>query len=368
MAENQDQDRTEEATPFKLRKAREKGTVARGMDLGFLSVLIALTAFVSMSGVMHINAMAAQMRAALALNIDSTSRPEQVLAIASERLWPVFYPVLLLMGVAVTIIIFLEMLQLRGFVFSGHPLKPDFSKLNPAKGLKRLFSLRMLKETLKNIIKMAAYAGCAYLFIRYSVNNHGAAAIDAKALAQIILQSGVRLLLLFMALAFVFVILDQIIVRKEFGKQMRMSNREVKREVKDREGDARQKQKRKQLHKEFVQQSESLRNVAGSDVIITNPHHYAVALKYDTQTMDAPKLTAKGRNNFALAIKRQAFRHGILTIENRKLARALYMRGRLGSEIGDDLYAQVAEIYMRIYRRKAEHPPLRAAAEFSDAT
>ncbi|WP_164115912.1 EscU/YscU/HrcU family type III secretion system export apparatus switch protein [Sphingorhabdus sp. Alg239-R122] len=346
--EDSDQDKTEEPTPFKLRKAREKGTVARGMDLGFLSVLAALCAFISIFGAMAAQNMIGIMRKSVAIEVNSATTSSEILALSAAKLWPAFYPLLLLMGIAVVIIIFFEMLQLRGFIFSTHPLKPDFSRMNPAKGFKRVFSLKMLKETLKNVIKLAAYSGSAYLFIHYSIDNYGAAASDAKKLASIMLLTGFRLLLVFMGLAFIFMVIDQIIVRKEYHKQMRMSGREVKRETRDREGDARLKQKRKQLHKEFAQQSESMGGVAGSDVIITNPHHYAIALSYKAEIMNAPQILAKGRNNFALMIKRKALLHGITVIENRKLARALYDGGRVGYEIPDALFHEVADIYIQI--------------------
>ncbi len=352
--EDSDQDKTEEPTPFKLRKAREKGTVARGMDLGFLSVLAALCAFIAIFGAMTASSFIDVMRASVSVEVNSATTPAEILAFSAAKLWPVFYPLLLLMGIAVAIIIFLEMLQLRGFIFSTHPLKPDFSRMSPAKGFKRVFSLKMLKETLKNVIKLAAYSGCAYLFIRYSVDTYGAAASDAQKLAGIMLLTGFRLLLIFMGLAFIFMVIDQIIVRKEYHKQMRMSSREVKRELRDREGDAKLKQKRKQLHKEFAQQSESMGGVAGSDVVITNPHHYAIALTYKPGTMEAPQIAAKGRNNFALLIKSKAFLHGVAVIENRKLARALYDGGKLGQEIPDGLFHDVADIYMQIRKNRLD--------------
>ena len=111
---------------------------------------------------------------------------------------------------------------------------------------------------------------------------------------------------------------------------MRMSRRELRREHRDREGEPRQKQKRKQLHAEFVQASQSLRGVKGADVVVTNPTHYAVALRYDAASMAAPAVVSRGAGDLALRIKQLAFRHNVVVIEDKALARALYRRAHAG--------------------------------------
>jgi flagellar biosynthetic protein FlhB len=167
------------------------------------------------------------------------------------------------------------------------------------------------------------------------------------------LGAGMRLMFVYIAIAAGFVIIDQILVRGEFTKQMKMSRREVTREAKDREGDPRINAKRKQLHAEFVKQSEGAGNLPGSDLVIVNPEHFAVALRYDSGTMRAPSVSAKGRNTFALALRDEAHRLGIPVIVRPPLARALYRASPAGAEIAPDQYEAVAELYIELRRAAA---------------
>ena len=352
MAEGQEQNRSEDATPFKLRRAREKGQVARGMDLGFVGGLVALAGFLIVTGDSLVHKLSQLMRQSLTTGIDGASDPNRSTALIAAIYWPALQSILLLGGTVAIIVILLEILQLRGIIFSSHPLKPDFSRINPAKGLKRIFSLRMLKEAFKSIIKMAGYATVAALSVKAVIAMPGGAITDARSLAGVMQSSGMRLLFLFILLALFFGAIDQIIVRKEFNKQMRMSRREVTREAKEREGEPRIKQKRKQLHSEFVKQANGLGNLKGSDLLVVNPQHIAVGLAYDSKRMMAPQVTAKGRNNYALMLKREAFRLGIPIFENRPLARALFEHCEAGDQVGADHYRAIADIYLKLHQSK----------------
>ena len=326
------------------------------MDLGFLSVLIAFAGFFLVFGGNYIAALSQMMRDTLSIHLNSHSLPNEVVAIMGELLWPIVTPLLFLAGILVIVIVFFELIQLRGFVFSTEPIKPDFKKLNPAKGLKRVFSLRTLKETLKNVIKLATYSTVAYLFIRFSIDQFGMGMTDGLKLANAMELSAFRLILIFMLFAFLFMIIDQIITRQEFKKQMRMSKSELTRENKDREGDPRLKQKRKQLHGEFSKQQSGMGDVSGSDVVVTNPHHYAVALTYKVDQMEAPVVAAKGRNHFAQAIKAEANLHSVAIVENRPLARALFAQCNTGDPVPENLFHDVAGVYLTLQRGKHVNP------------
>jgi flagellar biosynthetic protein FlhB len=171
---------------------------------------------------------------------------------------------------------------------------------------------------------------------------------DASGLSQALFGVGLRLVACFALAAFVFAAFDQVIVRKEFGRNMRMSRRELRREVRDREGEPRLKQKRKQLHAEFASASKSLRGVRDADVIVTNPVHYAVALRYDRATMPAPVVVSRGANGLALRLRKLAFRHNVVIVEDRVLARALYRSCALDGPVPEALYRDVAAVYMRL--------------------
>ncbi|MEO1045887.1 MAG: EscU/YscU/HrcU family type III secretion system export apparatus switch protein [Pseudomonadota bacterium] len=350
--EQNEQDKSEEPTPFKLRKAREKGQVARGMDLGFLSVIIAFLGFFMVFGGPYMTALAMNTRHVLSLPVHSHSDPLALVDLLQNMTMRFFWPLLALFAITITIVVFFEIVQLRGFLFSTHPLKPDFTKLNPAKGLKRLFSMKMLKETLKNIVKLVVYATVSGLVVHYGVQQYAHSMRDADRLVDAMQLSALRLLLAFAVCAAFFVVLDQIIARQEYRKQMRMSRREVTRENKDREGDPRLKQKRKSLHADFTQSSGNIADVAGADVVIVNPEHFAVALRYDPEQMEAPQLVARGRNHFALAIKQIAWRNSVTIIENRPLAQGLYKACKPGAMIPEAYYRDVVSIYLRLPHKK----------------
>jgi len=360
MSEQGDeQNKTEEPTPFKLKKAREKGQVARGMDLGFAAGLIALAAAATFAGQQFLVQVAQVMNYTFSTGIDGRGDGREALSIIGSVYWELFQPLIVFGAIVATTLIVVEMLQLRGFIFTTHPLKPDFKRLNPAKGLKRIFSLRMVKETLKNVAKFAAYCTIAWFVGVYAISHWGIRLTDAANLAKAMEEAGLALLYGFIGLALFVAAIDQIIVRGEFRKQMRMSRREVTREVKDREGEPRIKQKRKELHQQMRQQSEDLANVPGSDMVIVNPEHYAIALIYAPERDAAPVVRAKGKGHAALLIKRKAALYNVPIIANAPLARALFADCRSGVEIGPKHYRAVAQHYRTL--RQDNAPPLTAS-------
>ncbi|MDQ4087013.1 MAG: EscU/YscU/HrcU family type III secretion system export apparatus switch protein [Pseudomonadota bacterium] len=346
--QDQEQNRSEEATPFKLRRAREKGMVARGLDLGFFGGLVALAAFVAVAGATLMSRLAETMQRAFAMAASSRADPQITMRAIGDSYWPALQSVMLMGGTVLAIVLLLEIVQLRGIFFTTHPLKPDFSRINPAKGLKRIFSLRMLKEAFKNVLKLTAYALVTLLVLRAAMAAPGRTRTDAAGVADGLYAFGMRLLLLFILLALFFAALDQLLVRREYAKQMRMSRRELTRESKEREGEPRLKQRRKQLHAEFATQAEGFGRLAGSDMLIVNPEHVAIALAYEPEKMSAPTVRAKGRDRHALAMRQRAFVLGIPVFENRPLARQLYRDCAPGTEIGAAHFRAVADLYLKL--------------------
>lgn len=349
MDTGSEQNKTEEATPFKLKRARERGAVARGIDLAFFASLSALSIFSLIAGEAALRKLALSMRQTIMSTSEAESAPE-ALAAAVPMLWPSLEPVALLGATVVVVVVLLEIIQVRGLIFSTQPLKPDFNRLNPAKGLKRLFSMRMLKETAKNALKLAVYSCTAVLLVREAFDVRGQSISNASSLAQAMHAHGLKLLFAFLALALVFAIIDQVVARGEFAKQMRMSRRELLREHKEREGEPRLKQKRKQLHAAFAKQARALGDLRGADMLIVNPDHYAVALAYDAAKMSAPKVIAKGRNHFARLLKRRAARLSVAIFQDPKLARALYAKCEKSVEVPSAEYRAVAELYIKLRR------------------
>ena len=345
--------KSEEPSSFKLHKAREKGQVARGTDLGFFSSLVGLTLFVIIAGPNMFSGLTLMMVRTYASSIEGASDPAKLFSAFSISFNPAFQPILGFCAVILIVVITIEIIQLRGLVFATQALKPDFSRMNPGKGLKRVFSMRTLKETLKSVIKLLLYATAAGLVTISATKIFAQSITDASTLSRAMYQEGLRLTIVFACLAFVVAIIDQIIARQEFTKQMRMSRSELTRESKEREGDPRQKQKRKQLHDEFASQSKALGSLQGSDLLIVNPEHVAIGLKYHADTMAAPQVTTKGRNHFALLLKRKAALSAIPIFEAPALARALFASCSIGSDVPQEHYRGVADIYLKLHASRA---------------
>jgi flagellar biosynthetic protein FlhB len=352
MEQGPEQNKTEEATPFKLRRARKQGSVARGVDLGFFSAMSGFALFVA---VFADNAIAGLGEACrrLLVALPNLSQSTQQIAAFAASLYGSVLAALALLGIAIVFVVVLfEIVQVGGVFFTTKPLKPDFNRLNPVRGLKRLFSLRMLKETLKNIFKLAAYALASFLAIKHGFDLYAHASEGAPDLGRAMRDTGFRLLFSFILIALFVAALDQALSRQEFRKQMRMSRSELTREHKEREGEPRLKQKRKQLHASFASQTRAGNALAGSDMLIVNPHHYAVALAYDASRMDAPCVTAKGVNRFALQLKRRAGLLSIAIFEQPKLARALFRACEAGDPIPAKHYRAVADLYLEVMRTR----------------
>jgi flagellar biosynthetic protein FlhB len=347
------QDKSEQPTPYKLERSRQKGVVARGMDLGFLTSLAALLGYAWIVGPQLGRTISRATHDAL-VTAPSLADSNFALLSAAEQLFsPLVRPMMLLFATIFLVVLLFEVIQ-TGAVFSFEPLKPDFNKLNPANGLKRVFSLRMLIETFKNILKLAIYTTIAVLTIRAALQSDLGSITDGRALMDKMKGSGLKLLAMFVLGAVLFAVIDQVISRQQFSKKMRMDRRELRQEAKEREGEPRLKQKRKQLHREFVKSSQSMRNLRKADVLITNPQHIALGLHYQPGTAQAPVIVSIGINQFAQRLKRLAFVYGIPIVESRTLARELYRKSMLDAPIPESCYKPVADIYNTIRRHAQE--------------
>jgi flagellar biosynthesis protein FlhB len=346
-------DKSEQATPFKLKRAREKGTIARGIDLGFFTALTACIAYGWLNG--YQTALSIGQSSAITFaNVATASDSSGALFAQFGFLFSSILSPLLLFGATIfSVVLFFDFLQV-GPVFSFQPLKPDFSRINPAQGLKRLFNMKMLIEALKSTLKLAIYGMIAWLVIRNALANNELAITDGTRLLFALARTGFSLLLFFALAAMVFAASDQILSRRQYSKKMRMSRRELKREYKDREGDNRLKQKRKEFHAEFAKMAKSLRGAREADVILTNPTHYAVALRYMPEKTDAPVIVSRGTGKIAERIKSIGFIYGVTIIQDPPLARALFRDGKLEEEIPELLFQSVADIYRtrNLVRRK----------------
>ncbi|WP_425999084.1 EscU/YscU/HrcU family type III secretion system export apparatus switch protein [Caulobacter sp. DWR1-3-2b1] len=350
--EGGEQNPSEAPTPFKLQKARERGSLARGTDLAFFAGIGTFLLYAWMQGDELMAALARASRAALVAAPQIMASERGLFEICGALFQAAARPLTMMLLVIFLVVLVFELAQNRGLIFTAAPLKPDFSRLNPATGFKKIFSVRMLIETAKSLLKLGVYGGLAGLAIVAAMAQAPLTISNAEQLADGLSSATLKLVAMFVLAALAFAIFDQLIARRDFFKKMRMSRREVKREHRDREGDARLKQKRKELHNDFAKSSQSLRGLKGADVLIANPTHFAVALRYRPAQMEAPVIVSRGSNRFALRLKRLAFIHGVVVVESPVLARALF-RFDVDSPVPDALFAPVAEIYRSLSDRGA---------------
>lgn len=350
MSENTEQDRSELPSSYKLEKARREGSVARGMDLGFLAILIAATGLAWFGGGRLIHALLTSTALGLAATNSNLIGPQGYLALTVQLAEPVTAVLLPMIGLTFAAVAVIEFLQ-TGPVFSTRALRLDFSRLDPGKGLKRLFSVRILIETAKGVMKLGLY-GAVAAFIILQALKQVSGVTDAHRLASVMGSLLLRLIAGAAVVAAIIAVFDQLVSRRQFLKQMRMSRREVKREHRDREGDSRLKQRRKELHGQFAKTSQSLKGIRQADLVVVNPIHFAVALRYRPEVMDAPVVVSRGSHAVALRLRRLAFAYGVPVVVNAPLARGLFRTSVLNRPIAEALFRPVADIYLGLRRQR----------------
>ena len=352
MNEEADGTKTEQATSFKLDEARRKGMVARSIEFSTLGVLLAFAGYLWAFGPRMAEDMQRLTAAALVQAPTLAFGPLELwtwTTAVGARAATIVLPLLLLLAAAAALAILMQ----TGFVFSVHALKPDWSRLNPANGFKKIFSLQTLYELGKTLVKLAVYPALAVMVIYVAARHSTQFASEPRALATLIGATGLKLLLWLLAAMVLFAAVDLLFVRKQFGKKMMMSRRELREEIRHREGDSRIKQRRKQLARELLKRARSLRQIRGADMLLTNPTHYAVALRFDQASMLAPTVVSKGSGDFALRLRRLAFVYGVPIIESKSLARSLFFRVPLDAQIPEKYFRETAAVYVQLNKSRA---------------
>ncbi len=353
-------DRNEPASPYKLEKARERGSIVRSADVTFAVVLLVAVAVVYGIAERTLRNGSGLFALALPLIERETFGAATALALVhavAARGVQLVAPVLLVVWLAALVA---GALQARG-VFSAEPMKPDFSRINPAQGLKRVFSMRSLHELARSSIKLGVLgvAGAAWGW------QHAGDFVRASGLGPAgLLHLGVDLLgglLVLVAGCFLaFAFLDWSFSRWEYLRRMRMSKREVKDEHKEREGDPRIKSRLRELRQELAKRSRSIARVKDADVLLTNPTHYAVALLYVHGRMPAPMVLAKGAGELARRLRAEAHRRGVPVVEHVPLTRALFAGVEPDGYVPESQFVQVARILRWVYAAH-RHAPGRGA-------
>jgi flagellar biosynthesis protein FlhB len=350
--EEQDNDRSEQATPHKLQEARKKGSVSKSADFTATAILAGLMITIYGSGW---DSLRQTLRAQQLLLSNSQQRQwdvDYVTAWLSE----VFISVLVPLGplfLTLTIVAILINLVQTGPIFSFHPLTPDLDRINPASGFKRLFSIRTPYEAAKSITKLIILTWVTYFTIRNEIPGlMTLSGADPKGYARVLIGLSGSLLVRLILVLFLLSCLDLAFTRWEFAKRMRMSLRDIKDESKNREGDPRIRSRIRELRQEMLKRSRSMQNLPNADVLITNPTHLAVALNYNHGHSGAPKVVAKGAGDLAAKMREIAFTHQIPIIQNKLLARTLFREVENDGYVPEKLYPQIAKIMVWVYAMK----------------
>ncbi len=345
----EDEGKTEEPSEQKLRKARQEGRVAKSQELnGMVVFLFVVTALIILAPWFFkkiTTMMAFYFRNATTRKIDDG----KFFYVFVSTVLPVVLP-LSIVGIIAGVII--NLVQNRGFIFTTKPIRPDFSKIVPRFGeyfRKHFFSMMGLFNILKSIVKVAVIAVVAFFLIRTDMKTTlGFLKIGSVELAVRTVAWMVAKLLISSALILVSIgIFDYVMQRREFREQMKMTKQEVKEEFKETEGDPEVKGRLESAQKELLSQNMP-KAVRESDVVITNPTHFAVSLQWKKDEQDAPMITAKGTDRTALTMRRIAEENDVPVVENRPLARGLYADTEVGDIIPSTYLRAIATVYAQV--------------------
>ncbi|MEM7281260.1 MAG: flagellar biosynthesis protein FlhB [Pseudomonadota bacterium] len=358
MAEQQFQERTEQATPKRLQEAKDKGQVARSRELNTMAVTLAAAISLMLFSRPMIEGLVSLLKSGLDLrvnfelsprNIDELIDAKHMLSALSEAvlnmLWMLF-PYFVVLIVVST----LAPLALGGWSFSWKAIAFKLEKLNPLKGLKRVFAMRGLMELLKALAKFVLIAGVgsvAMMWLGPKFIGLGLEPIKSG-LAHAAVLCGWFFVILSSSLV-VIAVIDVPFQIWDHAKQLKMTKQEVKDEAKETEVNPELKGRIRAIQQQMAT-GRMLQDVPSADVVITNPSHYAVALKYIEGDMKAPKVLAKGIDHLALKIRQIAQDSNVLVFEAPPLARSIYASTKVGTEIPARLYVAVAQVLIYVHQ------------------
>ena len=354
MAEGSDgEDKTENASGRRLSQAREEGNVAKSGDLAPALSLIGTCAVAALQGPSICRTLADDLLPFLAHPDQLTNALEGGGGVAMMRalLMDILPPIMMIMGAAMVLGIAGNVMQ-TGLMFTPKRLAPDFSKLNPIGGLGKLFNLDAMIQFAKTLVKLVIVGSIVYSVIKPRID--GIVNLTGASPALILPYTREILMALAMAVClflFVGAGADYMLQRFRFMQKMKMSKQEVKEEYKQTEGDPHIKAKLRHLRLEKSRRR-MMANVQNATIVVTNPTHYAVALRYEAGETTAPVCVAKGMDAIALKIREEAGKHNVPIVEDPPLARALYAAIDLDDEIPQEHFAAVAKLISFILTRK----------------
>lgn len=347
------QEKTEKATPKKRQDERKKGQVAKSAEVSTAFIMFGVFLLLLLAGGWLGNILQGIFKHSFMEYIQWDLSEQNVPKIFQELSLEAAKAVAPVMLVSMAAGVFANYIQV-GFLVAVDPLKMKLERLNPIKGFKRIFSARALVEFLKSIFKISLISVVVFSLLwskrdEIMVLSQKSVGNALALIGSLTVQIGLIVAVILMFLA----ILDYLYQKYDFEKNIRMSKQDIKDEHKKTEGDPLIKSKIKERQRQMAMRR-MMQEIPKADVIITNPTHYAVAIQYNQDEMDAPMVIAKGVDYVALKIREIAGEHDIITMENKPLARALYQQVEIGESVPEELYKAVAEVLAYVYRIKGK--------------
>ncbi|WP_251554685.1 flagellar biosynthesis protein FlhB [Neobacillus muris] len=352
-------EKTEKATPQKRREARKKGQVPKSPEVASSLTLLLAFGFFMVGGKSLVEGCLNIYRHSFQEYLLWEMTPANIKVLFTQLVVDSAKLVAPILGVTLAAGVAANYIQV-GFMFNLESIKMNFGKLNPLQGAKQIFSMRAIVELIKSILKIAITSLIAYSIIwkrKTELFSIGQKSLwEASSLiGSLMVQVGISIA----ACLIVVAAADFAYQRFDHEKKLRMSKDEIKEEYKKSEGDPHIKGKRRAKQRE-MSMNRMMQEVPKADVIITNPTHFAVAIRYDYETMDAPEVIAKGKDHVALKIKEIAKENKIATVENRPLARALFAAVEIGETIPEELFNAVGEILAYVYYQEGRYKGMKA--------
>lgn len=343
-----DQEKTEEPTAKKIEDARKEGNVPKSQDAsGVITLFVAILAFLLLFPYMsaHMIFLFKYYFSLIGVSVDRALMVNIAIVTSKE-----FLLIVMPLSISVAIAGVVAAIAQFGFLFTTKAIMPDFKKIDPIKGTKNLFSMKKVVDGIKITFKSFTTLGVGFIFFFFFIVELPTVALFGLGdQMEWLRDKAIIIAFVMLLIIFIFAVIDIIIVRKQYFDGLKMSKQEIKDEMKNMDGDPLIKAKIRQIQMQ-ASRKRMMAAVPTADVVITNPTHYAVAIKYDEQKSHAPIVVAKGMDNIAQQIKKVARENGVHVVQNPPLARSLYAQVELDKPIPNELFAAVAEVLAYVYK------------------
>jgi flagellar biosynthetic protein FlhB len=349
MAEGSDQEKTEPASPRRLEQAREEGDIPRSREIATCTVLLAAGVGLLMTGEKLVHQLNRMLASGMSFDRSEAFDFDRLLMRLGADLINVLIAFAPLAGLLL-IVTLVSPILIGGWLFSGKALMPNFGRLNPINGLGNMISARAGVELIKAILKAILVGGVSWMVVSSQIETMLALTVEpfnsgSAHVANLILTGFITIVCSLAVIA----LIDGPYQLWHYANKLKMTREELRQEAKESDGNPQIKAKIRQLQREMAQRR-MMTEVPTADVVVTNPTHYAVALKYADGKMRAPKVVAKGADEVAAKIRELAAEHKVPLLEAPPLARALYTHTELGDEIPEGLYTAVAEVLAYVFQ------------------